>query len=146
MFRFVTLRFSKKFQIITSNYISILLLFGKWESNQPQNNEKNALQTDREISKLSLSIFSPGQFININLVLFSVLFLFFVLIYIFLHCSLAWNALRSVLLFSFLLISPLGISKSIARAIRNWNNLIRCCCWLNYYLYRTCTNSYLLLN
>lgn len=40
MFRFVTLRFSKKFQIITSNYISILLLFGKWESNQPQNNEK----------------------------------------------------------------------------------------------------------
>lgn len=32
----------------------------------------------REVSKLSLSIFSPGQFININL-----FFLFFVLIYIF---------------------------------------------------------------
>lgn len=77
VFHIVTLRFSKKFQIITSNYMSIIIVW-KMRKQSTAEQRKKMKSKRREVSKLSLSIFSPGQFININL-----FFLFFVLIYIF---------------------------------------------------------------
>lgn len=57
--------------------MSIIIVW-KMRKQSTAEQRKKMKSKRREVSKLSLSIFSPGQFININL-----FFLFFVLIYIF---------------------------------------------------------------
>lgn len=87
-------------------------------------NEKKKMESKRKkISKLSLSIFGSGQFININLFVF-------VIIYIFLHSSLA------IPCFYVPNLKPESPSESHG-IIRNRNNLIRFHWWLNNYLYWT---------
>lgn len=79
---FLTLHYTFWLFSLEDSFISTTSYWvhSKWESNQPQKKTKKMGSKRRKISKLSLSIFSSGQFININLFCFVVIFFFFFLL------------------------------------------------------------------